>query len=87
MAYRHNTNTHEYIPHRPPQSFVLPTSITKKMTEPDVVKNPKSIIIDDKRTSVISSEFGIASVEASEEHSVDEKKLLRKIDIVCFHLL
>ena len=57
------------------------------MTEPDVVKNPKSTIIDDKRTSVISSEFGIASVEASEEHSVDEKKLLRKIDIVCFHLL
>ena len=71
----------------PPQSFVLPTSITKKMTEPDVVKNPKSTIIDDKRTSVISSEFGIASVEASEELSVDEKKLLRKIDIVCFHLL
>ncbi|PAV22292.1 MFS general substrate transporter [Pyrrhoderma noxium] len=52
------------------------------MTEPDVVKNPKSTIIDDKRTSVISSEFGIASVEASEELSVDEKKLLRKIDIV-----
>ena len=60
----------------------IPSAWFKKMKESDVVMNPKSPSVDNKRTSLASSEVGIAYVEANDAVSMDEKKLLRKIDVV-----